>query len=415
MKYIYLFIATFAMMSCTESKVVNVSVSNSLDLQRANEMVEVSMEEIMQLLQLPEDGQVVVLDAQGLEVPYQITHNGLLIFQSNVDSKSTANYTIKIGSPAPVQVLACGRHYPERVDDIAWENDLVAFRAYGPALQATGERAFGYDVWTKYNTTEPVVEARYAMELDPATLAKIDSLKAIDPKAAQELRAATSYHVDHGNGLDCYKVGPTLGGGTAALLNGDQIVYPYCYTEYEILDNGPLRFTVKLTYAPTALNDAKESPIFTETRVVSLDAGSYMNKAAIAYSGLSEVNPVATGLVLHETEGVAQVVTNAQDGYITYVDPTDNPTADNGKIFVGAAFPNEVKEAKAVYFDAKDAKAIGADGHVLAISDYAPDAVYTYYFGSAWEKAAIKDAESWNSYVADFAKKVRNPLTVTVK
>ena len=45
-------------------------------------------------------------------------------------------------------VVACGRQYPERLDDVAWENDRAAYRAYGPALQEKGERAFGYDIWT---------------------------------------------------------------------------------------------------------------------------------------------------------------------------------------------------------------------------------------------------------------------------
>ena len=82
------------------------------------------------------------------------------------------------------------------MDDMAWENDLVAFRAYGPALQAKGERGFGYDLFTKYNTTEPILEAMYAKELDKETLAKIAELKKTDPKAAAELSRERSYHID---------------------------------------------------------------------------------------------------------------------------------------------------------------------------------------------------------------------------
>lgn len=80
---------------------------------------------------------------------------------------------------------------------------------------------------------------------------------------------SVSYHVDHGNGLDCYKVGPTLGGGTAALMSGDSIIYPYCYATQEILDNGPLRFTVKLVYNPLTVKDNSD---VIETRLISLDA-----------------------------------------------------------------------------------------------------------------------------------------------
>lgn len=413
-KILYALMALFVLVSCNETKTVTVTVTNNIDLERANEMVEVSMAEVSSLLQLADDAQVVVSNAEGKEVPYQITYDGNIIFQSTVSANGSAVYTIKAGTPADVPVVACGKHYPERVDDIAWENDVVAFRAYGPALQATGERAFGYDVWTKYNTTEPVVEARYAMELNPETLAKIDSLKAVDKDAAKELRAATSYHVDHGNGLDCYKVGPTLGGGTATLMVDGNIIYPYAYKAYEILDNGPLRFSLQLQYNPLTV---KDNANVIETRIITLDAGSYMNKAVISYSGLNEAVEVAAGLVLHEPDGTAVVATDASNGYITYVDPTDNPNADNGKIFVGIAVPGTVKEAKAVYFskEEKEKERGGADGHVLAISDYAPNSDYTYYFGSAWSKAAIKDAAGWDKYVSEYAQKVRNPLAVSVK
>ena len=34
-------------------------------------------------------------------------------------------------------------------DDFAWENDKIAFRMYGPALEADGEVSSGIDVWSK--------------------------------------------------------------------------------------------------------------------------------------------------------------------------------------------------------------------------------------------------------------------------
>ena len=36
-------------------------------------------------------------------------------------------------------------------------------------------------------------------------------VKKTDPKAAAELSRERSYHIDHGYGMDCYAVGPTLG------------------------------------------------------------------------------------------------------------------------------------------------------------------------------------------------------------
>lgn len=394
--------------ACNDSRTVTVTVTNPLAMERSNEMVEVSMETVTDRLGLADTAQIVVLNADGQQVPYQITYDGKVIFPAAIAAGGTATYTIQTGTPEAFDVKACGRCYPERMDDMAWENDLVAFRAYGPALQAKGERGFGYDLFTKYNTTEPILEAMYAKELDKETLAKIAELKKTDPKAAAELSRERSYHIDHGYGMDCYAVGPTLGAGVAALMVNDSIIYPWCYKNQEILDNGPLRFTVKLEFTPLTV---KGDSTVVETRLITLDAGSHLNKTAVSYSNLKETLPIVAGIVLHEPDGA--VVANAANGYITYVDPTTGP--DNGKIFMGAAVPAVVKDAKTVLFSEKEKKERNnADGHVLAVSDYEPGSEYVYYWGFAWDKADIKTADAWNRYMADFAQKVRNPLTVKV-
>ena len=394
--------------ACNDSRTVTVTVTNPLAMERSNEMVEVSMETVTDRLGLADTAQIVVLHADGQQVHYLITYDGKVIFPAAIAAGGTATYTIQTGTPEAFDVKACGRCYPERMDDMAWENDLVAFRAYGPALQAKGERGFGYDLFTKYNTTEPMLEAMYAKELDKETLAKIAELKKTDPKAAAELSRERSYHIDHGYGMDCYAVGPTLGAGVAALMVNDTIIYPWCYKNQEILDNGPLRFTVKLEFTPLTV---KGDSTVVETRLITLDAGSHLNKTAVSYSNLKETLPIVAGIVLHEPDGA--VVADAANGYITYVDPTTGP--DNGKIFMGVAVPAVVKDAKTVLFSEKEKKERNnADGHVLAVSDYEPGSEYIYYWGFAWDKADIKTADAWNRYMADFAQKVRNPLTVKV-
>lgn len=394
--------------ACNDSKTVTVTVTNPLAMERSNEMVEVSMETITNRLGLADTAQIVVLDADGQQVPYQITYDGKVIFPATIAANGAATYTIQTGTPEAFDVKACGKCYPERMDDMAWENDLVAFRAYGPALQAKGERGFGYDLFTKYNTTEPILEAMYAKELNKETRAKIAELKKTDPKAAAELSRERSYHIDHGYGMDCYAVGPTLGAGVAALMVNDSIIYPWCYKNQEILDNGPLRFTVKLEFTPLTV---KGDSTVVETRLITLDAGSHLNRTAVSYSNLKETLPIVAGIVLHEPDGA--VVADAANGYITYVDPTTGP--DNGKIFMGAAVPTVVKDAKTVLFSEQEKKERNnADGHVLAVSDYEPGSEYVYYWGFAWDKADIKTADAWNQYMADFAQKVRNPLTIKV-
>jgi hypothetical protein len=290
---------------------------------------------------------------------------------------------------------------------MTWENDRSAYRAYGPALQARGERAFGYDIWVK-RVPELVVEQRYEKHLDAEIQERVNQLRrARKYKEANELFHSASFHVDHGDGLDCYSVGPTLGGGTAALMQGDKLIYPYCWKEYEIMENGPLRFTVKLTYHPLVVG--KDSVV--ETRLISLERGSQLNKTIITYTGLSKATPVATGIVIH-TENPEAYVHESDKGYIAYADLTDNVNNDNGVIYVGAVIPKKTKEMKADLFTPKESKERGALGHVLAISNYKPNSEYTYYWGSGWSKYGFDSMEAWTKYLDRYAQRVRHPLIV---
>lgn len=385
-----------------------VTVKNPADVERLDEMVEIQMSDLLARMPLiSEEEMYVVCDEQGNELPTQITFDNKLMFPVAVKAQGTSTYTIAVGTPDPAPTVAYGRLYPERVDDIAWENDLTAYRCYGPALQASGEKAFGYDIWVK-NTPSLVVEERYANELNPETKAQIDQLrkeKRFDE--ADQLYHSVSYHVDHGNGMDCYKVGPTLGGGAAALLDDENIVYPYCWADYEIMENGPLRFMMRLTYNPFVYHDET----LVETRVISLAKGSQLNRTTISFSGLSKAAPLAAGIVVHPENPDAYTLA-ADKGYIAYQDLTDNAKADNGVIYVGIVAP-WAKEARYQPFAAPEAARRGASGHILALGTIAPDAAVTYWWGSAWSKAGWKSPDEWNSYLNDFAVKVANPLKVT--
>jgi hypothetical protein len=410
-KYIISIVAVL-LSACSNVREVNVTVENWIDANREGEMVEISMDEVVRRLNLPDTAQIVVVNSDGEQVPYQITYDDKLIFPVSVSGNSTVSYTIKEGFPEMFSTRVSGGYYPEREDDLAWENEHCAFRAYGPAFQEKGYKAYGYDVWTKYKTTEPVLEERYANELNPAVNERIAELKDTDPAEAERLYKSISYHVDHGNGMDCYTVGPTLGGGASALLVGDTIVYPNCYATQEILDNGPLRFTVQLTYNPLVV-EADSNVV--ETRVITLDSGSYLNKTEVYYNDLSRVQNVLTGIVLHEADGDVAADTKAR--YIAYVDPTDNSDGSNGKIFVGAAFPDKLKSAGVRLFPERERteQRGGAFGHVVAVSEYQPGSTYTYYWGAAWSKGEIATYEQWKSYLENYATRLKNPLRVIIE
>lgn len=384
-----------------------VSVKNETALDRNDEMIEIPMEDLLIRMPLSDEDQYIVTDKDGNQIPWQITYDDHLMFPVSVAKHSTATYKVAVGETEEVPPVVFGRHYPERVDDIAWENDVCAYRCYGPALQASGEKAFGYDVWVK-NTPSLVVEERYANELNPETAAQIADLKkAGRVNEANDLYHSVSYHVDHGNGLDCYKVGPTLGGGVAALLDGEEIDYPYCWADYEIMENGPLRFTVKLTYNPMAYKN--DSVI--ETRILSLSQGSQLNKTIVTYQGLSANSPIVAGIVVHP-ENTTHYALEGEKHYMAYQDLTDNIHNDNGIIYVGIVSPT-MKEARYQTFNPKEASMRGASGHLLAVSDIAPDDSLTYYWGSAWSKAGWKSLEEWSTYLDEYAQKLASPLKVS--
>ena len=147
------------------------TVSNPSDIDRTGEMVEFSYPEMEAKHKWIAEG-FIIQDEGGQEVPYQRLANGQVIFPVSLEAHGKAVYKVVPGTPSPVGSIACGRHYPERLDDIAWENDKSGYRAYGPALQRTGEKAYGYDILVK-NVKEPVLEQRDAMELDTEARAQI--------------------------------------------------------------------------------------------------------------------------------------------------------------------------------------------------------------------------------------------------
>ena len=351
---------------------MTVEVKNPSGIQR-QQVVELSAADIFKRLGISGGRQFVVKNAIGNEIPSQLTHDGKILVDVAVAPSSAATITIVTGQPQSYVNTCYGRMYPERVDDIAWENDRGAYRCYGPALQRSGEDAYGNDVWVK-NTPDLVVENRYHDEL-------VNKL---------------SYHVDRGYGLDCYKVGPTLGCGTPAIVNGDDIRFPYCWTSYELLDNGPLRFTVRLDYGVNG-----------EHRILSLDKGSNFNKMTVWYDGITAPVDVASGVVIH-TEDTESVVLGKD--FVQYADPTDNPKNQNFQIYVATIFPDGVDVTRKVMYKNP---VRGNAGHALGVKKgLQPNEKFTYYFGSSWSKYDCRNQKEWQMRIDTFKSALTQPLEI---
>lgn len=338
-----------------------------------------------------------ILEGAGLDIPYQLTYDGQLLIEAALRPKGTARFTIVPGTPPKFPTVCHGALHPERKDDFAWENDRGCYRVYGPALGRTGERSYGIDVWTK-NTPELVVDDRYHIE-DIVMMPIVDSLRRVDRRRGDSLYRINSYHHDHGRGLDPYKVGATLGCGAPALMSGDSILMPYVFREYEVLDDGPLRFTVHLTQGKARVEGLEVE----EHRIIQLDKQSNFNRMTVWYEGLAlHPSPLSlcSGVVI-QREDQEPVVLGAD--YVSYTDPTDQPNVHQAPLYVAVLFPNGTVETRR------------HRGHALGILNNYHGERYTYYFGSAWSKYDVRTPEEWQARIAWFMRSLRQPLQVTLK
>lgn len=374
-KWICSIVLFFALAGCSKEQVVSVAVKNETELSRNLETVEVCWKQLSAKLQGINGNNVVVYNAEGQEIPSQVIFKGgkepvALIFQATVQPNAETKYTVKIGQPATYTKQAYGRFVPERMDDYAWENNLVGHRMYGPALEATGEISNGIDTWVK-RTGELLIDEWYK---------------------------TGNYHKDHGKGMDCYKVGRTLGSGAMAPYIDGKIVLANNYIKQQTLDNGPIRISFRLDYAPFKAGEAE----LTETRIISLDANSHFNKIEEIYAGAPQDMPVAAGIVTRPEPG--DTLMDASNGAVAYWEPQNNDNGDNnGHIGIGMIFPDRLTDV------------VAENGHLLALTTY-PKAgePFIYYMGTGWSKADVGSAAQWFEMINHENTRVKNPLVVNI-
>ncbi len=367
---------SFAYLAFTNVFAFRITVQNNSQIPRKNESIEISWATVQQKLKLKTGESIVVTDASGREIPSQQLFEGQkscqkLLFQASVNPLSSTTFNINKGKPQSYTVKTFGRHVPERKDDYAWENDRVAFRIYGPALIKTDGPSNGIDVWCK-RTEELIIDRRYQ----------------------KELTGKGSYHTDWGDGLDFYKVGRTLGAGAMAPYLLDSLWLAQNWVTQETLDNGPIRTTFRLTYAPFSVNGQMVS----ETRTISLDAGAQLNRITEEFTQCQSPMKVAAGIVMRT--GKDSLVTDAAKGYAIYIEPAN---AKDGQLCLAIVSAQPWKKTECKH------------GHLLAITEYKPNSKQTYYAGNGWSKWGFSTPTEWVNYIKSFSDQIRKPLKVTIK
>ena len=354
----------------------SIVVTNSTAIERKGEIVEVSIA----ALKVSFDTKSYVLkNKSNKEVAYQLIYNGnkkpqSLIFQADVKANSSSAYSLAAGTPAVVKAKTFARFVPERKDDFAWENDIAAYRMYGPAL-ANENPSNGVDFWAKC-TNDLIVDEFYNGE---------------DKKGI-------SYHVDHGHGLDFYKVAHTLGcGGIAPYASGKLWVGDH-FSSYKVIEVGPLRSVFTLTYDSLKVGNV----LYKEELTITANAGSILNKGVVKLTGPSQKMELAAGIYLHDDKGALNQ--NLANGTTAYAEAAvSDAKVPSGRNYVG------------VYIPAKVTKAFKQSEHGLITSSYKVGNTFTYYFGGGWSKWLYPTDNDWFKGITRFAEANRNPLKVSVK
>jgi len=322
-------------------------------------------------------------------VPYQLTYDGKILIFATVLPHQTSHFTLRKGLPEVFPNVCYGRLYPERIDDITWENDRCAYRVYGPELQRRGEKSFGVDLWVK-NTPDLVVEQRYYTE--KITKPEILELRKNQRAKADSLESTVSYHIDHGRGLDPYKVGATLGCGTPALINGDEMKMPWSFKEYEILDNGPLRFTVSLKYNKVEW----QGDSLTEHRIISLDKGSNFNRMQVWYEGQQKPVDVCSGVVIHSEDTTSW---KCGERYVQYADPSDN-VGNECQVYVACLYPEGGVQTRLLRLSNPNRDNYG---HAIGVKkSLQPGEKFCYWFGAAWSLYDVMNQNEWQERIKSF-------------
>ncbi len=354
-----------------QQRLARIKIKNNSELERIAEVVEVRFSDLAPKLKGASFR--VTETSSKKEIPYQLELRGsdkpvnLLLQVMSLKPGQEITYDLVSGQPAKSEPKTFARYVPERKDDFAWENDVIAFRMYGKALETASDNATGTDVWSK--RTDKLILNKWYKE--------------------------DNYHTDLGEGMDYYQVGITLGAGDIAPYVKDSIILSKNYHHFKVLDNGPLRSTFQLGYDSWKAGDADISA----TKTISLNAGSQMNRVEVNYTikGSSQTD-VVSGIVKRKDAGA--MLLNEKNGVMGYWEPE---IKDKGIMGVGILTSNS-KEMKI------------AKGHLLSRATIQNNVPFVYYNGGAWNRAGkISTAAEWFKYLTDYKYKLDNPLLVVVE
>jgi hypothetical protein len=397
-KTLMCFAAAVLCASAGAAERLTVTARHDLDAARRSETIAVPWKDVNAALPGALIQHLVVKDAAGHVLPYQVTNvapqakdpNGIgaaygeLLFQHDfAPGEKTATFVVEKSDALtpPFASKAFARYVPERLDDFAWENDVIGHRTYGPALAApapagSGKEVLetsGLDIWFK-RVDYPIVDRWYNKGHD-------------------------HYHKDEGEGMDMYNVGRSRGAGGTGVWDGTRLYTSGNYAGWKVLANGPVRAVFELTYDAW---DAAGTKV-TEVKRFTVDAGHQLDRidSTFTFAGPAALT-VAVGLNKTPADKkqearIALVRDDAGHALLQWVEQ-----ATNGAFGTAIILPAASGFAEDALND-------------LVLARVESGKPLRYWVGAAWDRAGrITSKSAWQAYVAAEARRIAHPVQIAL-
>jgi hypothetical protein len=258
------------------------------------------------------------------------------------------------------------RFVPERSDDFVFENNLIAGRFYGKALEGNPTSP-GIDIWVKR----------------PGKLVADEWYKGFLTESDEY------YHHDHG-GKDCYKVSVSLGGGASAPLIDGKLCYPATnFRSWDMVEETPQKVVFTLHYPQW---EAAEGVMVALDKTVTVVPDTYFCEVEDIYTFEgADTLTIAAGVNCHAALDTVEEEYLNPDRVAIWEHASDTTfEPEDGMLGVAVVMPGS--ESAGLLSD--DAT------HFLVCKEVTSGEPLRYSFGSCWSKGNVRTAGDWFALVS---------------
>lgn len=419
MRTIFILLISLILFSC--EKEAEYTVSNPMNVDRSDEVVVLTKEQLAQKVELKE-GQLPVfeieedkilpcqtddLDGDGVwdEVAFLInlTANETRKIEVNFvpkeeypefDKRTNLRLGIKQEDGSYIEVdnyraLPCndGFEIIAQAESVSWENDKIAFRNY--------------------------FDCRNVKDL----FGKLKPDLIIDKIGTPEL---PGYHELADWGMDVLHCGSSLGSGGLALLKNDSL-YRLGSTEvyeYKKIVEGPVRSIFELRYSGWDVNGEKLKAV----ERITIYPGKYWYESDVTVDGCSEGDQIVTGIV---TSKLTREPFELKAGNFQCIGTHDNQSLNNDELGMAAIFPlmeaGKIGRTTDIDFYKLGYKTVDekAFSNIISQTYYIGQKCQSgvsakHYFFSVWglDKDQWKTEEGFRKYITEESEKLSAPIVL---